>query len=58
MEKGTGSYSKRSMFRYRVRAHILMFIMHLLQNSPENKGVITLCDIRSLYNCACSIVIR
>ena len=26
--------------------------MHLLQNSTDNRGVVTLCDIRSLYNCA------
>ena len=26
----------------------LLFIIHLLQNSPDNRGMITLCDIRSL----------
>ena len=37
---------------------VLKFIMHLLQNSPDNRGMIILYDIRSLQNCACANVIR
>ena len=29
-------------------ATLNLFIMHLLQNSPDNRGMITLCDIRLL----------
>ena len=37
---------------------VLLFIMHRLQNSPDNRGMITLYDIRSLQNRACMNVIR
>ena len=32
----------------------MRFIMHLLQTAPDNIGMITFCDIKSLYNCACA----
>ena len=34
------------------------FIMRLLQNSPDNRGMLTLRDIRSLYNCTCMNTIK
>ena len=37
---------------------VLVFIMHLLQNLPGNRGMIILCDIKSLENCPCGNVIR
>ena len=35
-------------FRCLLFAIVAFFIMHLLQNSPDNRGMITLCDISSL----------
>ena len=37
---------------------MLSFVRHLLQNSPDNRRMITLCDIMSLKNCVCMNVIR
>ena len=37
----------------------VLFIMHLLQNSPDNRGMITLCDTRSLWteHVMCTVVL-
>ena len=34
------------------------FIVHLLENSPDYRGMITSCDTTPPWNCACVNVIR
>ena len=47
-----------SVHSIRVDRYIDCFIMHVEQNSPDNRGLITLYNIRSLQNCTCTNVIR